>query len=86
MADRFVGDITATRRADGSIRLQVAEGPLRVSRELLEHADPEFVSQAEDVITFHGIADDGTHQAYRYRVVGSEAGPEGGWLLCEPVL
>ena len=83
--DRFTGDIAATRRQDGSVHLAVRPGPLRVTALVVEQADPQFVSQAEDLITFHSVEADGTRRSYRYRIVGTEPGPAGGWLQCDPV-
>lgn len=85
MSDIFVGDITATRRADGTVRLRVTPGPLRVTRAVLAQADPSLLARADDVVTFRGTEDDGTRREYRYRIAGEEFGPEGGWLLCEPL-
>lgn len=79
------GDIAAYRRTDGSVRLEVTPGPLRVTRLVVEQADPQWLSCDEGVLTFCGIEDDGSRQSYSYRVVGDEPGPEGGWLLCEPL-
>lgn len=80
------GDITAYRRDDGTVRLVVSLGALRVTHAVVEQADPEWLSRAEDVLTFHSLEDDGSRRAYRYRIVGSEPGViEGGWLLCEPI-
>jgi hypothetical protein len=87
MTDHYVGDLVAYRRDDGSVRLALTNpGPLRVTRGVVEQAEPEWVSRTEDLLTFHGVDDDGAHQAYRYRIVGEEHGDiEGGWLLCEPL-
>lgn len=83
--DRYTGDITATRHADGRVTLVVTPGPLRASRMVLDQADPEFLSWVEDIVTFHSMEPDGTRTAYRYRVTGDEYGPEGGWLLLDPI-
>lgn len=82
MADRFDGDLRAWRRDDGTVRLELVNpGPLRISRELLDQAEAEWLSRAEDVITFHSLEDDGSRRAYRYRIVGGR----GEWVLTEPV-
>jgi len=83
--DRYTGDIAAIRRADGSVRMAVTPGPLRATRLVLEQAEPEVISRAEDLVTFHSVEDDGSRNAYRYRATGEESGPEGGWVLLEPV-
>lgn len=82
--DRYTGDITAYRCDDGRVRLAVTPGPLRVTRQVLDEADPAVVSRDGDVVTFHSVEDDGTRRSYRYRITGGEDGPERGWLLCEP--
>lgn len=87
--DRYPGDVILSRRDDGSVRInEVTPGPMRVSREIAAQADGRWLSLDDDVLTIRGIADDGTPQEYRYRVVGSESygGENGtGWLLAEPV-
>jgi hypothetical protein len=89
MSDAYTGDITAYRRADGTARLEVTPGPLRVSRKLVamaEEGESDFIAEADGVLTFFGYTDGGKPQAYRYRIVGGfVGGPEDGWTLCEPL-
>lgn len=82
MTDRYVGDINATVHPQGRVALSVTPGPLRVSRLVLSDAHPEFLTQDHDLVTFHDTLDG---KDYPYRIVGDEPGPEGGWLLCEPL-
>jgi hypothetical protein len=79
------GNINAYRRDDGTVRLDVTPGALRVTRGLIDQADPEWLSWAGDLVTFHSVEPGGVRRAYRYRIVGSAPGPEGGWLLTVPV-
>lgn len=82
----LTGDITATRRQDGSVRLDVIPGTLRVTRLVVEQADPEYLNRHENLITFHSVEDDGSCRSYRYRVEDYEPGEfEGGWIQLEPV-
>lgn len=86
MNDIYTGNLAAVRREDGTVRITVmTPGPMRVTRLVVEQGDPEWISRAGDLLTFHSAEDDGSRKAYRYRIVGEEAGPEGGWLLCEPL-
>lgn len=90
VADRYTGNITAYLRADGSVRLDVTPGPLRISGKLAAMAaegEHHAMDLEDGIVTFRGHADDGTPQVFRYRTVGQEAdGPEDGLLLCEPAL
>lgn len=82
---QYTGDITAYRRDNGQVRLVVRPGPLRASQFVLDQGDPEYVSRAEDLVTFHSVEEDDERRSYRYRVVGGEPGPEGGWVFLEPI-
>jgi len=81
----FAGDITAYRRADGTVRLDVNPGVLRLSFSLLAAADPRWLEIRDGLIIFRGVENDGRPQVVVYRPAGVEPGPEGGWLVCEPV-
>ena len=86
MTDHYVGSITATRRTDGTLALNVIPGPIRVSRMVIKEGDPELLRLSDDLLTFWGCDDDGARLAFQYRIVGEDSsGPEGGWLLCEPM-
>lgn len=79
------GYVTAVRREDGTVRLAVEPGTLKVSFGLLAGADPDWLEIRDGLVIFRGVEDDGTQQAVIYRPTGVEPGPEGGWLVCEPV-
>jgi hypothetical protein len=81
MAD---GSITAFRRTDGSVRLDVDPGVLRVTFGVLVDADPSWLEIRDGLVIFRGVEDDGKQQVLAYRPTGVEQGPEGGWLVCEP--
>lgn len=84
--DIYTGNLAVTRRLDGAVHIMVmTPGPMRVTQLVVDQAEPEYLSRVEDVLTFHSTEEDGSSRAYRYRIVGNEAGPEGGWLLCEPL-
>jgi len=79
------GSITAFRREDGTVRLDVDPGVLKVSFGLLAGADPTWLEIRDGLVVFRGVDDDGRQQAVVYRPAGVEPGPEGGWLVCDPV-
>lgn len=85
--DRFIGEISATRLPGDLIRLNMLmPGPLRVTRAVVDQGDPRFVERVDDTLTFRGMNARDEQVAYSYRIVGSDdSGPEGGWLLCEPL-
>lgn len=87
VSDRFIGALSATRLPGDLIRLNMLiPGPMRVTRAVIEQGDPEYVERVDDTVTFRGVNSQGEQVAYGYRIVGSdESGPEGGWLLCEPL-
>lgn len=76
------GSITAHRRDDGTVRLDVDPGTLRVSFGLLDQADPQWLEIRDGLVIFRGVEDDGRQQAIVYRPTGVEPG----WLVCEPVI
>lgn len=83
----WTGEITGYRRDDGAVRLEVRPGPVKMTQTVLDQAEPEWLSRCEDLVTFHSVESDGSRRSYRYRIVGTDAsGPEGGWVLTEPVL
>ena len=79
------GNITAVKRDDGTVFLSVEPGMLKISFGLLAQADPEWLEIRDGLIIFRGVEDDGRQQVVVYRPTGVEQGPEGGWLVCDPV-
>jgi hypothetical protein len=79
------GDVTAVKRADGTVCLSVTPGLLKISFGLLAQADPEWLEIRDGLVIFRGVEDDGRQQVVVYRPRGVEQGPEGGWLVCDPV-
>lgn len=79
------GYVFATKRDNGTVCLHVEPGALKVSFGLLATAEPEWLEIRDGLVIFRGIEDDGKQQLAVYRPTGVEQGPEGGWLLCEPV-
>ena len=79
------GYIVATKRDDGTVCLEVNPGRLKVSFGLLATAEPDWLEIRDGLVIFRGIEDGGGHQTAVYRPAGVEQGPEGGWLVCEPV-
>jgi hypothetical protein len=82
------GSVTAVKRDDGTVRLSVKPGMLKISFGLLvqaAQADPEWLGIRDGLVIFRGVEDDGRQQVLVYRPTGVEQGPEGGWLVCDPV-
>jgi len=79
------GHVTAVKRDDGTVCLSVEPGMLKISFGLLAQAEPEWLEIRDGLVIFRGVEDDGRQQVVVYRPTGVEQGPEGGWLVCDPV-
>jgi hypothetical protein len=80
------GDIEAYRCDDGTVRLVVTPGPIRITKAALDQAAPEWLTRAENILIFCSREADGLRRSYRYRITGEEpSGFEGGFVSAEPV-